>query len=123
VPPEPAAPGSITGTAAAGQAGTAAAGQAGTAAAGQAGTAAAGQAGTAAAGQAGPAAAGQQDTARGQVTVVPGIARYHRSGCTLIRFLGVDDLESMTREAAEADGCVPCRACQPDRSSADEPSR
>jgi hypothetical protein len=53
------------------------------------------------------------------VTVVPGIARYHRSGCTLIRFLGADDLEIMTREAAEAANCVPCRACRPDKSSAD----
>ena len=59
---------------------------------------------------------------RGQVSVVPGIARYHRSGCTLIRFLGADDLELMTREAAEADGCVPCRACQPDKSLADATS-
>jgi hypothetical protein len=67
-------------------------------------------------------AGGSKDNARGQVTVVPGIARYHRSGCTLIRFLGADDLESMTRDAAEEDGCVPCRACQPDKSSGDDSS-
>lgn len=72
---------------------------------------------------AGTAAAGTKDIARGQVTVVPGIARYHRSGCTLIRFLGTDDLESMTKEAAEAGGCVPCRACQPDGPAPDDPPR
>jgi hypothetical protein len=53
------------------------------------------------------------------VTVVPGVARYHRSECILIRFLGPDDLDIMTRQAAEADGCVPCRACQPDKLTAD----
>jgi hypothetical protein len=53
------------------------------------------------------------------VTVVPGVARYHRSECILIRFLGPDDLDIMTRQAAEADGCVPCRACQPDKLPAD----
>jgi hypothetical protein len=53
------------------------------------------------------------------VTIVPGVARYHRSECILIRFLGPDDLEIMTRQAAEAGGCVPCRACVPDQPSAD----
>jgi len=53
-----------------------------------------------------------------QVTVVPGIARYHRSECILIRFLGADDLEIMTRSAAENAKFVPCRACQPDKSLA-----
>jgi hypothetical protein len=57
-----------------------------------------------------PAAApGQAD-----VTVVPGVARYHRSGCILIRFLGADDLEIMPRQQAADAGFVPCRACQPD---------
>jgi hypothetical protein len=50
-----------------------------------------------------------------RVQVVPGITRYHRDGCILIRFLGPDDLETMTRERAEAAGCVPCKACKPDR--------
>jgi hypothetical protein len=50
-----------------------------------------------------------------QVQVVPGITRYHRDGCILIRFLGPDDLETMTRARAEATGCVPCKACKPDR--------
>lgn len=54
-----------------------------------------------------------------QVTVVPGIGRYHRSQCILIRFLGSDDLETMTREAAEDAALAPCRACQPDRDMAD----
>jgi hypothetical protein len=50
----------------------------------------------------------------GLVIVVSGVPRYHRPECILIRFLGQDDVESVTREAAEASGCVPCRACQPD---------
>ncbi|HTP16830.1 MAG TPA: hypothetical protein VMK13_13460, partial [Streptosporangiaceae bacterium] len=49
-----------------------------------------------------------------QVVVVPGIARYHRSNCILIRFLSLDDLDVMARETAEADGCVPCKSCRPD---------
>ncbi len=49
------------------------------------------------------------------VTVVPGVARYHRSGCILIRFLGDDDLQTMSRQAAEDASFVPCRACQPDQ--------
>ena len=51
----------------------------------------------------------------GLVTVVPGIARYHRSRCILIRFLGEGDLESMTREAAEEASFIACKACQPDK--------
>jgi hypothetical protein len=54
-------------------------------------------------------------TEPGRVIVVSGVPRYHRPGCILIRFLGEDDVESVTREAAEASGCVPCRACQPDK--------
>jgi hypothetical protein len=50
-----------------------------------------------------------------QVSVVPGIARYHKSGCILIRFLGEEDLETMSRAAAEEAGCVACRACRPDK--------
>jgi hypothetical protein len=50
-----------------------------------------------------------------EVTVVPGIARYHVPGCILIRFLGADDLEVMTRQAAEDAGCVPCKACRPEK--------
>ena len=47
--------------------------------------------------------------------VVPGITRYHKDGCILIRFLGADDLERMTKAEAEAADCVPCKACQPDK--------
>ncbi|MDA8323931.1 MAG: hypothetical protein M0030_29555 [Actinomycetota bacterium] len=50
--------------------------------------------------------------------MVPGIARYHRKDCLLIRFLGDSDLEVMTRQDAAAGGCVPCRACQPDQATA-----
>jgi len=48
------------------------------------------------------------------VTVVPGVPRYHRSDCILIRFMGDNDLQKMPVEAAREAGCMPCRACQPD---------
>ncbi|HCU91228.1 MAG TPA: hypothetical protein DHU96_00055, partial [Actinobacteria bacterium] len=66
--------------------------------------------------------AGGGKTLDDEVTIVPGVARYHRSGCILIRFLGGDDLETTTRQAAEADGCVPCRACEPDKPLAADPT-
>jgi hypothetical protein len=85
------------------------------------------------AGQTGPAAA-RDDDARGAaerggagksgpapatdgsaVVIVPGVARYHRTGCILIRFLGGDDLETLTAQEAKAKGCAPCRACEPDK--------
>jgi hypothetical protein len=50
-----------------------------------------------------------------EVTVVPGVARYHRSGCILIRFLGAGDLEIMTRQEADEAKFAACRACQPDQ--------
>ncbi len=76
-----------------------------------------------------PAAAGTAPTAGGtdaapalgpddEVLVVPGIARYHKADCILIRFLSEDDLEVTSRRDAEATGCAPCRACRPDRPSA-----
>ena len=49
------------------------------------------------------------------VVIVPGIARYHRTGCILIRFLGSGDVETSTAQEAEAKGCAPCRACEPDK--------
>jgi hypothetical protein len=49
------------------------------------------------------------------VTIVPGVPRYHRRECILIRFLTDDDLETATRQAAKDSGCVPCKACQPDK--------
>jgi hypothetical protein len=51
----------------------------------------------------------------GEVTVVPGVSRYHRRGCILIRFLSDGDLETMTRGEAETAGSIPCKACQPDK--------
>jgi hypothetical protein len=48
-----------------------------------------------------------------EVLVVPGIARYHQAGCILIRFLGEDDLQRMSRQEADAAGCAACRACRP----------
>jgi len=50
-----------------------------------------------------------------EVTVVPGVARYHRSECILIRFLSAGDLEIMTRQEAEEAKFAACRACQPDQ--------
>ena len=66
--------------------------------------------------QAGSGRAAEQPSAGEtmQVTVVPGITRYHRSDCLLIRFLTADDLEVMTKQAAIDGGCVPCKACKPD---------
>jgi len=71
----------------------------------------------AAPGTAAPASDGDGPPAPGRVdvTVVPGVARYHRSECILIRFLGAGDLEIMTRQEAEEAKFVPCRACQPDQ--------
>lgn len=57
---------------------------------------------------------GGAEAVAGEVAVVPGVARYHRRGCILIRFMGDTDLEILSREAAEEAGCVACRACQPD---------
>jgi hypothetical protein len=48
------------------------------------------------------------------VTVVPGVPRYHRGECILIRFMGENDLQRMPAEQARKAGCTPCRACQPD---------
>jgi hypothetical protein len=50
-----------------------------------------------------------------EVTVVPGVPRYHNASCILIRFMGDSDLDKMTRAAARKAGCTPCRACLPDQ--------
>ena len=55
----------------------------------------------------------------GEVTVVPGVSRYHRRGCILIRFLSDGDLEITTRASAEAAGSMACKACQPDKPASD----
>jgi len=55
-----------------------------------------------------------------EVTVVPGITRYHRSLCILIRFLGPEDLETMTLQAAEMASYTPCKACRPEQVLADD---
>jgi hypothetical protein len=55
-----------------------------------------------------------QDQDQDLVTVVPGVPRYHRSDCILIRFMGENDLQRMPVERARESGCTPCRACQPD---------
>jgi hypothetical protein len=51
-----------------------------------------------------------------EVTVVPGVPRYHKANCILIRFMGDSDLDKMTVAGARAAGCTPCRACLPDQS-------
>jgi hypothetical protein len=85
-------------------------------------------AGGPATGRSGPPAGTQKDQGRAgrsqtpegnAVVIVPGVARYHRSACILIRFLGADDLETSTVREAEANGCVPCRACEPQKPLSD----
>jgi hypothetical protein len=48
-----------------------------------------------------------------QVTVVPGVPRYHNQDCILIRFMADEDMQKMTIQEAAETGCTPCRACQP----------
>ncbi len=56
------------------------------------------------------------DSLSGELPVMidPGVARYHRSGCILIRFLSPAELELLPRAAAKAKGCMPCKSCLPD---------
>jgi hypothetical protein len=49
-----------------------------------------------------------------EVTVVPGVPRYHNAQCLLIRFMDEGDLDKMTLGAAQQAGCTPCRACLPE---------
>jgi hypothetical protein len=51
-------------------------------------------------------------SATGQVTVVPGVPRYHEENCILIRFMADGNVQRMTVPEAEKAGCTPCRACQ-----------
>jgi hypothetical protein len=62
----------------------------------------------------GPGSPALPDQDQDLVTVVPGVPRYHRSDCILIRFMGENDLQRMPVERARESGCTPCRACQPD---------
>jgi hypothetical protein len=52
-----------------------------------------------------------------QVTVVPGVPRYHAANCILIRFMDEGDLQKMTLDEANEAGCTACRACQADTGS------
>jgi hypothetical protein len=52
------------------------------------------------------------------VKVVPGITRYHREECILIRFLAPEDLETMSLQAAQGAGHMACKACKPDQAEA-----
>jgi hypothetical protein len=47
------------------------------------------------------------------VAVVPGVPRYHRTDCVLIRFMPEGDVKKLSVEAAKDAGCTPCAACQP----------
>jgi hypothetical protein len=87
--------------------------------AGESGADDAGEASHAAAGsEAGsePPATGEGDAAPGSdlVTVVPGVPRYHRTDCVLIRFMPEGDVQKHSVAAARDAGCTPCAACQPE---------
>ena len=62
-----------------------------------------------------PASGAASDLEVTEVTVVPGVPRYHRASCILIRFMGDSDLDKTTVAAAKEAGCTPCRACLPDQ--------
>jgi hypothetical protein len=63
-----------------------------------------------------PPAAAEGDAAPGAalVAVVPGVPRYHRTDCVLIRFMPEGDVKKLSVEAAKDAGCTPCAACQPE---------
>jgi len=52
------------------------------------------------------------------VRIVPGITRYHKEDCLLIRFLAEDDLEVMSLKSASDEGYFACKACKPDQLTA-----
>ena len=87
--------------------------------AGESGADDAGEAGrAAAASESGsePPATAEGDAAPGAdlVTVVPGVPRYHRTDCVLIRFMPEGDVQKQSVAAARDAGCTPCAACQPE---------
>jgi len=47
------------------------------------------------------------------VTVVPGVPRYHKTDCVLIRFMPDEDVRQIHPAEAKDAGCTPCAACQP----------
>jgi hypothetical protein len=59
------------------------------------------------------------DTSSIMVRIVPGITRYHKEDCLLIRFLAADDLEVMSLKSASDEGYFACKACKPDQLTAD----
>jgi hypothetical protein len=63
-----------------------------------------------------PPVTAEVDTAPGTdlVTVVPGVPRYHRTDCVLIRFMPEGDVQKQSVAAARDAGCTPCAACQPE---------
>jgi hypothetical protein len=63
-----------------------------------------------------PPATAEGDAAPGSdlVTVVPGVPRYHRTDCVLIRFMPEGDVQKQSVAAARDAGCTPCAACQPE---------
>jgi hypothetical protein len=60
-----------------------------------------------------PAARDSETGQQRQVSVVPGVPRYHTDNCILIRFMDDDDVQQMSLKAATEAGCTPCGACQP----------
>jgi hypothetical protein len=67
-------------------------------------------------------AAGSVDTSSIMVRIVPGITRYHKEDCLLIRFLAADDLEVMSLKSATDEGYFACKACKPDQITANTAS-
>jgi hypothetical protein len=57
---------------------------------------------------------GKASSSAREVTVVPGVPRYHDANCILIRFMPDDDVQRMPVAEAEKSGCTPCSACQSD---------
>jgi hypothetical protein len=56
------------------------------------------------------------------VRIVPGITRYHKEDCLLIRFLAAEDLEVMSLKSAAEEGYFACKACKPDQTADDTAS-
>jgi hypothetical protein len=59
------------------------------------------------------AAAGAAAPDAGLVAVIPGVPRYHRPDCVLIRFMPEGDSQKLSVAQAREAGCTPCTACEP----------